>query len=161
MKKVASLALAAAAVLAAGSATYAHHSFSMFDPSQEIVVEGKVVRWAFNSPHTFMIIEDAEGETWAFEGAAPPSLIPRNLTGNTFQPGDEIIVIQCPLRDGRPGGAAGLFIAADGTVYNPSDAGCRANQRTEQWPEWIAAGHRTKADAEAATGGDAAEAEGN
>lgn len=152
MKKLVSLALAASAVVAAGTAAYAHHSFSMFDPAQEVVVEGKVVRWAFTSPHTFMMIEDADGQVWAFEGSAPPSLIDENppMTGETFKPGDQITVVQCPLRDGRPGGAAGLFITSDGTVYNPSDGGCHAERRTEEWPQWIAAGHKSWADAEAA-----------
>jgi hypothetical protein len=33
----------------ATSAVDAHHSFSMFDPSREEVVEGTVVRWAYNT----------------------------------------------------------------------------------------------------------------
>jgi len=155
MNKITSIALAASVLLATGTASYAHHSFSMFDSSQEVVVEGTVVRWAFTSPHSFMMIEDADGQVWAFEGSAPPALLGQTppMTGNTFKVGDEITVIQCPLRDGRPGGAAGLIIAADGTVYIPADGGCRgASQRMDVWPEWIAAGYKSKAEAEAATG---------
>lgn len=152
MKKHLALAFAAAASLASASVALAHHSFSMFDPDQEIVIQGKVVRWAFTSPHTFMMIEDADGQVWAFEGAAPPSLLALSpqMTGDTFQVGDDLIVIMCPLRDGRSGGAAGLFITADGTVYNPSDAGCRANSRITQWPAWVEAGFTSLEEAQAA-----------
>ena len=149
-----SLAFAAAALVGATIATgaVAHHSFSMFNPDIELVKTGKVAKWAFNSPHTFKMIEDAEGTIWAFEGAAPPSLLARSpqMTGETFKVGDDITVIVCPLRDGRNGGAAGLYITADGTVYNPSDAGCHANQRTAEWPEWVAKGYMSKEEAEAA-----------
>ncbi|WP_338720905.1 DUF6152 family protein [Devosia sp. XK-2] len=152
MKKNLALALAATVTLATATTAFAHHSFSMFNPDVENVIQGKIVRWAFNSPHTFMLIEDADGTVWAFEGAAPPSLLGRapQLTGDTFKVGDELTVISCPLRDGRNGGAAGLFILPDGTAYNPSDAGCRANQRMTEWPEWVAKGFKSREEAEAA-----------
>lgn len=151
MKKFA-LSLSAASVLLAATAAYGHHSFSMFDPSQEVVVKGTVARWAYNSPHTFMMIKDDAGKLWAFEGAAPPAILARSpaITGDTFKNGDTITVVVCPLRDGRNGGAAGLFFTEDGTVYNPSDAGCSANQRIKEWTEWLKVGHKSKAEAEAA-----------
>ncbi|SFZ86844.1 hypothetical protein SAMN02983003_4039 [Devosia enhydra] len=154
MNKLLAFALAAAAIAAPVTMAYAHHSFSMFNPDVEDVIQGKVVRWAFNSPHTFMIIEDAEGVVWAFEGAAPPSLLGRSpqMTGDTFKTGDEISVVSCPLRDGRNGGAAGVFVTADGTAYNPSDAGCRANQRIANWPAWIAKGYKSLEEAKAGEG---------
>jgi hypothetical protein len=154
MKKHLALALAAAATLASVSVAFAHHSFSMFNPDVENVIQGKVVRWAFSSPHTFMLIEDAGGTVWAFEGAAPPALLGRSpqITGDTFKVGDELTVISCPLRDGRNGGAAGLFVTADGAAYNPSDAGCRANQRTTEWPAWIVKGYKSLEEAKAGEG---------
>lgn len=154
MKKKIALALAATLSLMAGTAAFAHHSFSMFNPDIEDVIQGKVVRWAFNSPHTFMMIQDANGTVWAFEGAAPPALLGRSpqMTGDTFKAGDEITVISCPLRDGRNGGAAGLFILADGTAYNPSDAGCRANQRMTEWPGWVQKGYKSLEEAKKGEG---------
>ena len=58
----------------------------------------------------------------------------------------------CPLRDGRPGGAIGLLITEDGTLYDPSDGGCAAEQRIEEWPDWIEMGYRSRAEAEDALG---------
>ena len=150
--KTLSLVLAAALVVIATIAAEAHHSFSMFDRSREEVVQGTVVRWAFNSPHTLLFIKDTTGVQWVFEGAAPPAILTRtpSMSGNTFRVGVNITVIHCPLRDGRKGGGIGLVITDDGTVYNPADAGCGANQRTLQWKEWVAAGFKSRAEAEKA-----------
>jgi hypothetical protein len=154
MKKQIALAFAAVATLASVTAAYAHHSFSMFDHNQEIVMKGKVVRWAFTSPHTFMIMEnEADGQVWAFEGSAPPALLNQtpSMKGDTFTAGQEITLIMCPLRDGRNGGAVGLIVTADGTIYNPADGGCRAaSTRKDQWADWLAKGYTSKAEAEAA-----------
>ena len=147
-------ALALAGSISMTAIAEAHHSFSMFDPMVEKVVEGTVNRWGYNSPHTLLFVKDADGTQWVFEGAAPPAILERTppLDGNTIKEGDHVFVVFCPLRDGRNGGGVGLVIADDGTVYNPADGGCSANQRTKEWPEWVKAGYRTKAEAEAATG---------
>jgi hypothetical protein len=150
--KTLSLLLGASVALAiAVTGAAAHHSFSMFDRSREEVVEGSVVRWAFNSPHTLLFITDAKGGQWVFEGAAPPAILTRtpSIAGNTFRVGDHVIVIHCPLRDGRSGGGIGLVITDQGMVYNPADAGCGANQRAREWPQWVAAGFKSRAEAEA------------
>ncbi|MDR2215134.1 MAG: hypothetical protein LBE59_04755 [Nevskiaceae bacterium] len=151
MKKQFILALVAAASMAAVSVGFAHHSFSMFDPEQELVIKGQVVRWAFSSPHTFMMIKDADGAVWAFEGAAPPSLLARTpqLTGETFKAGEELTVVMCPLRDGRKGGAAGIFFRPDGSALNPSDGGCRASRHISEWQEWLGKGYKSQAEAQA------------
>ena len=124
----------------------AHHSFAMFDRSTEEVINGEVVRWAFNSPHIALYIRDAEGVVFAFEGAAPPRLVEASpsMTGFTFQPGDQITVVKCPLRDGRNGGAVGLIIK-DGIWYDPSDGGCNANM--ESWQLWLPKGYMSKQEA--------------
>lgn len=129
-------------------ATYssAHHSFAMFDRETEEVISGEVVRWAFNSPHVALYIRDEAGEVFAFEGAAPPRMIEStpSMTGFTFQPGDQVTVVQCPLRDGRNGGAVGLVLK-DGVWYDPSDGGCGADR--EAWQDWYAKGYMSKQEA--------------
>tara|TARA_R100001163_G_C5059504_1_gene196204 strand:+ start:586 stop:1062 length:477 start_codon:yes stop_codon:yes gene_type:complete len=124
----------------------AHHSFAMFDRNQEHVYSGEVVRWAFNSPHTALYIRDDDGALWAFEGSAPARMFDRDplITGYTFQPGDRLTVVGCPLRDGRTGGAVGLVIKDD-IWYNPQDGGCNANE--ENWRNWLPKGYMSKADA--------------
>ena len=107
------IVVAAAMVAAvAMQVVVAHHSFSMFDSTREEVLVGDVVRWTFNSPHTVLYLRDAKGTVWGFEGAAPPAIIGRTpkVDGLTFKPGDRITMIQCPLHDGRAGGAIGLIV---------------------------------------------------
>ena len=117
-------------------------------------MQGTVARWAFNSPHVALYIKDDAGELWAFEGAAPAMLIGAGMTGYTFQPGDAVTVIVCPLRDGRKGGAIGFAIKAGdednfSAWFRPNDGGCGPSQ---SWGEWLAAGYRSRAEAEAALG---------
>ena len=148
--------IVAAAVISLGfmSLAEAHHSFAMFDRGQELVMKGRVVRWAFNSPHVAIYIENEAGELWAFEGAAPAHLVSLGLTGYTFTPGDPVTVVMCPLGDGRHGGAIGYVIKAGDEEdfdawFRPNDAGCNASR---SWNEWLPAGYQSRAEAEAALG---------
>jgi hypothetical protein len=127
----------------------AHHSFAMFDRGTENVYTGEVVRWAFNSPHVALYIRDGNDDLWAFEGSAPARMFDREplITGFTFQPGDELTVVACPLRDGRTGGAVGLVIKDD-VWYNPQDGGCNANEAN--WRNWLPKGYQSRAAALAA-----------
>ena len=122
----------------------AHHSFAMFERETEVVKKGEVVRWAFNSPHVAIYIRNAEdGEVWAFEGGAPPGLVTDDphMNGFTFQPGDAVEMVVCPLRDGRNGGAIGIIIKDD-IWYTPNDGGCGPN--FEAWRDWYPKGYLSK-----------------
>jgi hypothetical protein len=122
----------------------AHHSFAMFERETEVVKTGEVVRWAFNSPHVAIYIRnDADGEVWAFEGGAPPGLVTDDppMNGFTFQPGDAVEMVVCPLRDGRNGGAIGIIIKDD-IWYTPNDGGCGPN--FDAWRDWYPKGYLSK-----------------
>jgi hypothetical protein len=150
------IACSAAIVTSFGAAelALAHHSFAMFDRGQELVMTGTVARWAYNSPHVALYIENEAGELWAFEGAAPPHIAGLGITGFTFQPGEPVTVVMCPLRDGRHGGAVGFVIKEGdednfGAWFRPNDGGCGPSQ---SWGEWLPAGYQSRAEAEAALG---------
>lgn len=149
------LPVLAVASLLTASVAVAHHSFAMFDKSVEKIATGTVVRWEFNVPHSWlrMNVKNPDGtETlWSFEGSAPPSLIQRGITGATFEPGDTVTFMYCPLRDGRPGGAIGWAQVEDGRYLNPADGGCAGNEQSiERWKGWLAKGFTSRADAEKA-----------
>src|SRR5215208_6269675 len=82
--------------LLTSAVTMAHHSFAMFDRTVEKVVTGTVVRWQFNSPHSWLYINvknpDGTETLWSFEGSAPPSLLPRGVNGTSFEPGSTVMV---------------------------------------------------------------------
>lgn len=140
--------------LVTASFALAHHSFAMFDRGQELVMKGNVARWAYNSPHVAIYIESDQGELWAFEGAAPAHLASLGITGYTFQPGDPVTIVMCPLRDGRRGGAVGYVIKAGDeddfeAWFRPNDGGCGPSR---SWGEWLASGYTSRAEAEEALG---------
>jgi len=130
MHKQKILAAAALIALVAGVAQ-AHHSFTQFDRDNKQITSGTVVRWDFNNPHSWLHMhvmgEDGTETLWSFEGSAPTSLIQRGITGHTFEPGDKITLMYCPMRDGRPGGHMGLVKLEDGSFIVPADGGCSGN----------------------------------
>lgn len=103
------LGVALAALLAAGSAARAHHSFAMFDQANEVDLEGVVADYKFVAPHTYIFLDvkpkDGAAETWILEGASPSALQRDGWSKTSLKPGDEIKVRVAPLRSGAPGGA--------------------------------------------------------
>jgi hypothetical protein len=145
MRKLWRAMSAVAASVATLSAAYAHHSFTQFDRETELVKTGTVVRWAFNNPHSWLYLnvkgEDGTETLWSFEGSGPVSLIGRGITGATFEPGDTVTFMYCPMRDGRNGGHLGWAKLEDGTFVNPSDGGCSGNDATiTRWKGWLEKG---------------------
>ena len=133
----------------------AHHSFGEFDQSTELLMTGEVVRWAFNNPHTWLYLnvegEDGADSLWSFEGSGPVNLLRRSIDGNTFQPGDRLTFMYCPIRDGRPAGHLGWARLEDGTYIDPSDGGCAGDDETiERWKGWLEQGFTSNMDAQAA-----------
>ena len=133
----------------------AHHSFIAVDSNIERLMTGTVTQWSFNNPHSWLYldVENEDGTTtlWSFEGSAPISLLGKRITGDTFQPGDRITFMYCPLKDGRPGGHLGWAQLGDGSFINPSDGGCAGDEETiARWKEWLEQGFTSIAEAEAA-----------
>jgi hypothetical protein len=143
------------AALIGGTAAWGHHSFTEFDRTREIVTTGTVVRWEFNNPHSWLRMnvpnDDGTETLWSFEGSGPTSLIGRGIIGSTFEPGDTVTLMYCPMKDGRNGGHMGWALLKDGRFVNPSDGGCNGNDdNIEQWKTWLEQGFKSKAEAEAA-----------
>ena len=138
--------------LPASAIVNAHHSFAMFDRTVEKVITGTVVRWQFNSPHSWLYINvknpDGTETLWSFEGSAPPQLLQRGVTGSSFEPGSTVTVSYCPMKDGRPAGGLGWVRLANGKFLNPADGGCDGSDKAiEKWKGWMAAGYTSSTDA--------------
>lgn len=134
------------------SGANAHHSFAQFDQSTQHIISGEVVRWAFNNPHVWLYInvpnDDGSETLWGFEGSGPVNLLRRNINGRTFQPGDAITLMHCPLRDGRPGGHIGWAQLDGGEFLDVSDGGCDGDEETiEQWKAWLDEGIQSNTEA--------------
>ena len=113
MRLLPCVALALAAI--AGPAL-AHHSFGMFDREKVYVWEGVVKKFDWANPHTHIIVEVPAGAkdprtvgTWDIEGAAPNIMGRQGWNKASYKPGDKIVVVGQPMRDGSKG--ASLYYA--------------------------------------------------
>ena len=102
------LAVATSCMVVSG-ATWAHHSFAMFDQEHPMELRGTVQEFKFTSPHTFVLLEvkgsDGGATVWNLEGASPSALVREGWSSKTLKPGDELKMSIDPLRSGAPGGS--------------------------------------------------------
>ena len=109
MRRGLAAVLAGGAMLAAGGAASAHHSFAVFDIDHPLELHGTVQQFKFSSPHTFIVlaVETADGSTmiWNLEGASPSILVRDGWSNRSLKSGDQIRLSIDPLRSGAPGGA--------------------------------------------------------
>ena len=93
--------VAIAVALFAGTAL-AHHSASMFDPTNKTTLTGTVRVFQWTNPHAYiqLIVPDKKGnpEEWSLEMAAPLYLQQRGWRPSTLKPGDKLTVTISPLR---------------------------------------------------------------
>ncbi|WP_428096476.1 DUF6152 family protein [Candidatus Rariloculus sp.] len=100
-----SFALGLLTILAMTSApVLGHHSFAIYDFSQEIPFEGVVETLNFKNPHVAMTLtrtlENGETETINFVEGAPANMLVRNgLRPAMIAPGTKITAIGSPLRE--------------------------------------------------------------
>jgi hypothetical protein len=115
-------------MLAYGSVASAHHSFAMFDQSKNLPLKGTVHDFQWTNPHAFIDIDvpNATGtlDLWKVELNSPNNLKRQGWKSSQMKPGDKVVVVINPLRDGSKGG---LFVAVtlpDGKVMgDPTRAG--------------------------------------
>jgi hypothetical protein len=114
------LFLVIAATLAAGSATYAHHSYAAtYDTSKEIKLTGKLVQFVYRNPHSFVHLEapDENGvsQRWAVEWSGGGQLANQGVTRESLKVGDEVVII------GRPSRVPGEYRALMVRLTRPAD----------------------------------------
>jgi len=115
--------LACVATLACLGATaaLAHHSYSMFDTTKSVFVDGTVAKVEWVNPHTFVWLYVAktgkadEYDLYGFENGPITMLMRAGWTKETMRVGEKVTVQYFPLKDGRPGGSFVKAVHADGT----------------------------------------------
>jgi hypothetical protein len=127
-KSTLTTALGAALLLAASSAA-AHHSQAMFDATKELTLAGTVKEFQWMSPHCWiqlLVRDPAHPETppveWGIEMDNPLGLSRLGWKPGSLRPGDEVVVVTNPLRDGSNGGRVVSVTTADGTPIGKSPA---------------------------------------
>lgn len=101
----------------------AHHSFSMFDMTKDVVLVGEVKEFQWTNPHIWvqLLVTDETGKTveWSIEGNSPSSLSRQGWTKRSLAPGEKVTMTIHPLRDGQPGGSIVKIVRADGSLVGP------------------------------------------
>ena len=98
-------AVAALAMAAAGAAS-AHHSFGAeFDQNNPVTLNGKVVKFDWVNPHSWIHIDavnpkTGQHEQWRVEGGAPSALLRRGWNRASLPAGTQITVKAFRARDG-------------------------------------------------------------
>jgi hypothetical protein len=99
---VATPLLAATALLCVPAS--AHHSQSMFDTSQEILIEGKVARFDWVNPHMYLIVEttgpDGKPALVEGEGVGITQALVDGLNREALKPGTPVVMRANPNRGG-------------------------------------------------------------
>jgi hypothetical protein len=96
----------------------AHHSFSMFDTSREVEIKGVVKDFQWTNPHTWLVLEVKNGDReveWPIEGASPNNLVRFGWKRTSLKPGDHVLAMIHPLKDGRIGGSM-ITVTVNGQV---------------------------------------------
>ena len=116
------LNLLGAALAVIGLPVAAHHSFAIYDMSQNIEFKGVVATLKFRNPHMAMTLthtkSDGTTETINFVEGAPANMLVRmGLDPATIQPGQSITAIGAPRRDDPTAYFLKAVILADGTKF--------------------------------------------
>jgi hypothetical protein len=114
--------LAAALAAAALSPAHAHHSFAIYDMTQNIEFKGVVETLKFRNPHMAMTLihtkPDGTKETINFVEGAPANMLVRmGLDPAAIAPGQEITAIGAPRKDDPNSYFLKAVILADGTKF--------------------------------------------
>lgn len=122
-----------AALLLAGSAAYAHHSFAAtYDTGKQVKLEGKLVQFVYRNPHSFVSIQapdqNGEQQRWAIEWGGSGQLALAGVTRETLKVGDEVVIL------GHPSRVPGEYRAMMVNLKRPSDGftwGSRSGEAVE------------------------------
>jgi Family of unknown function (DUF6152) len=91
-------------------AASAHHSFAMFDQTQQKTLVGVVKQVQWTNPHIWVqvMVPDQKGGApveWSIEGGSPNGLSRQGWRRSSIKEGDAIEVTIHPLKDGSNGGS--------------------------------------------------------
>ena len=116
------LALAAVVAIISTLATtaQAHHSFAMFDQTQQVTLKGTVHEFQWTNPHAWIHLDvpGANGinDSWQVELNSPNNLKRQGWKSTSVKAGDQVTLVLNPLKDGSKGGLFVSITLPDGSV---------------------------------------------
>jgi hypothetical protein len=125
MRRV-NLAAAIVMCLAAVAPAPAHHSYAAFDRTRQVTLTGVVKEFQWNNPHAWIqiVVTDERGRQaeWGLECGSPNMMARTGWKRTTLKPGDKVVVVLNPLKNGRSNGSLVKITLPDGRVLGPGDA---------------------------------------
>lgn len=103
-----------------GITASAHHSFNaVYDVSNEVTIEGKLVQFLYRNPHSWVHVEvttpAGEVQRWAVEWGGTGQLAGQGVTRTTLKIGDIVVI------SGDPSRTAGDYKLKMNTLRRTSD----------------------------------------
>ena len=112
--------LTLAMALAVAATVQAHHSFAMFDQTQQVTLKGTVHEFQWTNPHAWIHLDvpGANGinDSWQVELNSPNNLKRQGWKSTSVKPGDQVTLVLNPLKDGSKGGLFVSITLPDGSV---------------------------------------------
>jgi len=107
----------------AAPCSLAHHSFAIYDMSQNVEFEGVVETLRFRNPHMAMTLKvkvaDGNERIVEFVEGAPANMLARiGLRPELIPPGTEITAIGAPRHDNPDAWFLKVVVLPDGTRFN-------------------------------------------
>ena len=102
-RRHAGLALLLATVIAPALAG-AHHSTAMFERDARVTLTGVIKEFQWTNPHSWIQVvapgPDGKPAEWSIECSSPNTLSRQGWKPSTFKPGDKVVVVANPMKDG-------------------------------------------------------------
>ena len=109
-----------AGLLLAAAPGWAHHSFTMFDMTRKLTLNGTVTDFEWTNPHSYIEIDvpDEKGAVkhWSIEMGSPSILQQSGWKFRSLKKGDKTTLIINPLKNGQAGGFLFTATLPDGRV---------------------------------------------
>ncbi|MBV8842526.1 MAG: hypothetical protein JO307_06920 [Bryobacterales bacterium] len=98
----------------------AHHSFTMFDMTKRITLNGTVTAFEWTNPHCYIEIdvpdESGAAKHWSIELGSPSILQNSGWKFSSLHKGDKATLVINPLKSGQNGGFLSQATLPDGRV---------------------------------------------
>jgi len=121
-RRHAGLALLLTALVAPAIAG-AHHSTAMFDRDARVTLTGVIKEFQWTNPHAWIQVvapgPDGKPADWSIECNSPNTLSRQGWKPSTFKPGDKVVIVVNPMKDGTHAGLLITATLADGRVLGP------------------------------------------
>ena len=101
----------------------AHHSTAMFERDARVTLTGVIKEFQWTNPHAWIQVvapgPDGKPTEWSIECNSPNTLSRQGWKPSTFKPGDKVVIVVNPMKDGTHAGLLVTVTLADGRVLGP------------------------------------------